>query len=555
LAFYGSHSIQVGPDGRSLLSAGDDTWSSATDRSGGLALGALGGEDQVLALGDIDFLSEPYYTVYDNSRFISQVADFLTGAEREYVLTDFPFYFGDEIDLVYTGDPELGPNAFDEVVGLQDALGRSGRQLTLVDEPGNQADVLYAGLYNQSGELTEVLEAAGVSLLIDPPVETEPAAGEPAAEEASGAEEPAAGEEAGTGEGSAADEKEKTRRITSDLGDVQMAGTALILFVAEDESRQVIVLAASAVGLDNTLDRLIRLGPLAAEPALDDCLVQEDMALCPTGVADEAVEAELITSDLPGTSDLPDTSDLPEEEPPEDEPAPDEPEPEATPGGPGGSVLDADIQGPIFLDDSVEETLDADQAHGWIFADGPAVVNIVLQAGEDMDGILELYDADGGLLAAADSTFEGDEERLNLIEFEAGQEYAIVVRDFFDDGGSYTLTLVAVTPGEMGAVEQGELTDGEPVTGALAEDETHAWKFALDGPAEATIILASGPELDGFFVLFDPDGTVLEIVDETLTGDEEQLADYNLDETGEYTIVVGEYADGGGEYTLTLELN
>jgi VCBS repeat-containing protein len=129
------------------------------------------------------------------------------------------------------------------------------------------------------------------------------------------------------------------------------------------------------------------------------------------------------------------------------------------------------------------------------------------------------------------------------------------VRDFFNDGGSYTLSIIAVTPEEMGAVEQGDLTEGEAVTGSLAEDETHAWTFDVDEPAEATIILASGPELDGFFVLFGPDGAILEIVDETLTGDEEQLTGYNLEETGEYTIVVGEYANGGGDYTLTLEFN
>ncbi|UCG24003.1 MAG: hypothetical protein JSW55_18035 [Chloroflexota bacterium] len=541
LAFYGSHSSQAGPDGRPLLSADDDTWSSATDRSGGLALGALGADDRVLALGDIEFLSEPYYTVYDNSRFISQMADFLTGAERDFVLTDFPFFYGDEIDLVYTGDPELGPNAFDEVVGLQEALGRSGRQLSLVDEPGDQASVLYAGLYNQSEELADILETAGVTLIIDPPVETEPAADDEPTEEEDGA-----GSE--TDESSAGEEEEKTRRITSDLGDVQMAGTALILFVEEGESRQVIVLAASAEGLDNTLDRLIRLGPLAAEPALDDCLVQDDMALCPTGVADEIVEAELVTSDLPEEEPTAAT-------PPSEEPAPEEPEPEATPAGPGASDLDAEILGPIFLGDSIDETLDEDQAHGWLFAGGPAVVNIILQAGDDMDGVLELYDADGGLLAAADSAFEGEEERLDLIDFEAEQVYTIVVRDFFNDGGSYTLNLVAVTPEELGAVDQGDLAAGEPVSGALAEGETHAWAFAVDLPAEATIVLASGPELDGLFILFGPDGAVLEIVDETLTGDEEQLTAYSLEELGEYTIVVGEYADGGGDYTLTLELS
>ena len=67
--------------------------------------------------------------------------------------------------------------------------------------------------------------------------------------------------------------------------------------------------------------------------------------------------------------------------------------------------------------------------------------------------------------------------------------------------------------------------------------------------------MPSGPELDGLFVLFDPDGAVLEIVDETLTGDEEALTAYALEAAGEYTVVVGEYADGGGDYTLTLELS
>ena len=158
-------------------------------------------------------------------------------------------------------------------------------------------------------------------------------------------------------------------------------------------------------------------------------------------------------------------------------------------------------------------------------------------------------------MAASDSTFEGEEERLDLIQIPDDQVYTIVVRDFFQDGGSYTLDLVATTPESLGAVDQGELTPGDAVNGVLEEDEKHAWTFTVDAPSEVDITLTSGPELDGLLILFAPDGTVLQIVDETLAGEEETLTGFSPEGAGEFTIVVGEYTGGGGEYTLLLELN
>jgi len=89
----------------------------------------------------------------------------------------------------------------------------------------------------------------------------------------------------------------------------------------------------------------------------------------------------------------------------------------------------------------------------------------------------------------------------------------------------------------------------------LAADESHAWRFTIDAPAEASIVLTSGPDLDGSIILFAPDGAVLQIVDEALAGEEEVLIEYGLEGAGEYTVVVGEYAGGGGSYELLLELS
>jgi hypothetical protein len=39
-------------------------------------------KDRILAIGDITFLTPPYNTVYDNNRFVSNIADFITSSSR-----------------------------------------------------------------------------------------------------------------------------------------------------------------------------------------------------------------------------------------------------------------------------------------------------------------------------------------------------------------------------------------------------------------------------------------------------------------------------------------
>lgn len=527
LVFYGSHSIEVGEDGRPLLPAGEDTWSSATDRPGDLALAAFGRADRVLAVGDVDFLTGPYYTVFDNARFIAQIADFLTADERSHSLADFPYFLDPAVDLVYLGQPELGADAFDEIIAWQGAFRQLGTELSLAKEAAAGQDTLLVGLYNQAWEVAELLDSYGVTLVIDPPIDID-------------LEDSAAGVEL---EGEDGEAEEATpiptpgqRLIDSPLGLVQMAGTALILFADQADQEQVVVLAASSTGLENTIDRLVDLMPVGAESTFADCLLQDSLALCPSGVADEQVEAELVTSGAPEKTD---------EEAAESEEVPGEGEP---------SAPDAALQGEIGLGETLEASLEPGEAHAWTFSEGPAVVNITLQPEDPMDGILELYDEDGNLIAAVDSSFTAGEEILPLIEVPTDVVYTIVVRDFFEEGGDYALSVVGITPEDLGALDQGELPVGEPVEGVLDFGEAHAWTFVIGTPTEVDLTLTSGPDLDGLLILFDPDFRVLGMADETLEGGEERLAGIALSELGNYTLVVAEYINSGGSYTLLLEL-
>jgi hypothetical protein len=359
-------------------------------------------------------MTQPYFTVYDNGRFIAQIADFLAQSTgRRLVLADFPYFFHNPVNLVYSGGPELGPDAFDEIIALQNAFSRVDRDLSLAAAPQDGADVLYLGLYNQADEVAKLLEGAGITFLFDPPIDapsTEPPSDQPL---------PVEETEAVTVAETA------VRLIQSNLGDIQMAGTALILLDESEDQRRVIILAASNEGLGNTVNRLLNLIPLNADYALSDCLIQANLALCPSNVADEAVEYELDTSGTPPA----------EAEPPsESEPG------EGDIGGDGPiSGLDSAVpQGAIVVGETISGTLAEGESHAWTFSQGPATMDAIL-SGEELDGVIEIYGPGGELLWVVDDSVTGEDEVLLGFEVPDDGEYTAVIRDFFFRAADYTL--------------------------------------------------------------------------------------------------------------------
>ncbi|HRQ39147.1 MAG TPA: hypothetical protein PLD25_14650 [Chloroflexota bacterium] len=537
MVFYGAHSLDVGPSATAVLTGDDNTWSSATDRPGGLTLAATNENGRVLALTDLHFMMEPYFTAYDNSRFLAHIADWLTTqTERTTSLTDFPYFYRQPINLVYTGQPDLGAQAFNQVIALQEAFRAIGQEIRMTAVPDPSQDTLTLGLYNQAGDdVLEILASNGISFTIEPPILT--AAEEKAlAATATPTPTPDDEEEETTEEEEATEEPEKPeepapiRLIHTPLGNVQMSGTAIVLLENGNGRHQVIVLAASKEGLDNTVDLLLDLIPLNASYESAGCLVQGNLALCPTGVANEEVEAELLTGGQPGV-----------EEPEE----PQEPEEPEEPGEPAPDI-DAVNQGTIELDETVEGTLAENESHAWTFKGGPAFVDIVVQGDDDLDAVLELYDPNNELVTSVDSTFSGEAEEILGIEIEDDGDYTIVVRDYFDSGGGYSLTVTLsedqTSEGGGGPIENIFLfvdDDGEP----LGEGITSAdLLLALLGDSyEVTVWVAS--------------------VDGLLPDDALDDADLLIWDSGDYrnengffdddTITIFNYLDSGGMLFLT----
>lgn len=494
LVFYSTHSVQVGPGGETLVDADENTWSSATDRPGGLSLVAASEGGRVIAMGDIHFLMDPYYTVHDNGRFIANIADFLVEPfEREFMLADFPYFYDDDVDLHYAGSPELGPDAFDEIIMLQEAFRGIEKELELVGEAQPDSDALYLGLYNQSEELLEILASYGISLTIEPPVLTM-AETQAMEDEANGDEEEVDDAEEEDSAGEAEEEmpveeqvEEIDQLIHSSLGTVQMSGTALILLDEMEGNQSVIVLAASKAGLEQTVGRLLDMVPMNAGYTLSDCLLQANMAFCPTNVADEEVEAELITGGVPESTEEPDEEDTGSEDAGDDEDSEDDEEIIS-------EELDSVEQGTIQIDETVQADLAEDESHTWTFDGGPVTIDIVLSSAE-LDTVLELYGPDNELIDSVDNGFAGDDEALNGVVIPDSDEYSILVKEFFGDSGSYTLTVsLADEGGQTGsgilifgdddgvAISTG-FTDVGTLAGLLAENyAVTTWLSTQDGP-------------------------------------------------------------------------
>jgi hypothetical protein len=295
VVFYATHSIETKEP--VLITARGETRSSASQRTDPLPVAALAADGQVLALGDLIFLTEPYNAAYDNDRFVAHIADFLGGASRTYELADFPYFFGEQVDLVYVGEPLLDSDLVSSSGKLQELFAQADKELVVQEADSETQDTLLLGLYEEAEEAEPYLAGAQVTLLITPTETTE----EPESPAEKPAPAPAATETLTTTPGmtptleiSVTTETEVTPTVEmspthknhiaiESVGDMVLTGTSLLLLQNEGERDVLLVLAHTETGLENAVERL-------GSGDLEDCLVQETttptptvLALCPTG--------------------------------------------------------------------------------------------------------------------------------------------------------------------------------------------------------------------------------------------------------------------------------
>ncbi|NJN81220.1 MAG: hypothetical protein HC802_02310 [Caldilineaceae bacterium] len=180
IALYGARSISG--DIRPQAISAETTLSSLRSGVSGLTTVALGDMEsnqtagRVLALSDVDVLTEPYVSRHDNRRVVEFAASFLANGERTNTVTDFPAYLGKEVALIFGDSDSVDSELLKQGAKLQTTLEQSGRSLTLTsataisatqetdgDAPG--LDVIYLADYESANGSSGVLASLGLELV------------------------------------------------------------------------------------------------------------------------------------------------------------------------------------------------------------------------------------------------------------------------------------------------------------------------------------------------------------------------------------------------------
>jgi hypothetical protein len=164
VVFFAAHSLRS--DGPALLQGDENTFSAERTGETDLAAAVLSADEGVLALGDLTVLTAPYHTVGDNDRFLSNVANWLMAAPRQWKLRDFPYLFRRPVDLVQISGEYVDPRLIVKSDALREVVAHAGLTLEMRDAAEADHDAILVGTFDDVEPVSAYLEDAGVTITI-----------------------------------------------------------------------------------------------------------------------------------------------------------------------------------------------------------------------------------------------------------------------------------------------------------------------------------------------------------------------------------------------------
>ena len=159
VTLYAAGSIRS--SGPGLAFTGSNTRSSLLETADSLSPIAWGENRNVLAIADFTFMVSPYNSLLDNDKLVSNIADYVTDSERQFDLSDFPYFYDtgsdNSVDILLGGPSLLS-------VGLQVKNGLSAYRVSsrISGVEDVSRDTVFLGLYEDAPQVNQYLQAAGV---------------------------------------------------------------------------------------------------------------------------------------------------------------------------------------------------------------------------------------------------------------------------------------------------------------------------------------------------------------------------------------------------------
>ncbi|MDJ0753261.1 MAG: PPC domain-containing protein [Ardenticatenaceae bacterium] len=209
--------------------------------------------------------------------------------------------------------------------------------------------------------------------------------------------------------------------------------------------------------------------------------------------------------------------------------------------------------GDLIYGDARREVLRESEIHVWYLTGraGDQINLNVTPMSETVDLDVWLLDPERRRQAVQDSGLAGEAETINFTLPRDGQ-YIVLVQEFFGMSGEYEIQLTV--SGENYLISSGTINYGDVRQSALPNDRGTIWQFGGEEGDIVTVRLSPiNPESDFLISLRDPDDQPILQMDNNLAGQDEVIADFELTADGLWAIVVQEFSEDGGLYTLSVE--
>jgi hypothetical protein len=262
VVFYSTHSIKTSQT--ALIKGDANSLSSLTDTGGGLVTAATAQGDKVLAIGNVTFMTNPYYQVADNQRLILNIGKFLISQPLPNDLTEFPHLLSRPITLLVPSSGPINQNLLSALSAAQAAFQGLNLSATLSPKPVDGNDLVVFATMPVDKEFQAYIDPFKLVFTREP-------APTPTPTPDLGLATP----EAGGGVPSGTIAMINYVNVPG-FGKFDTSGLGLVLFSPGKARKTLIFLAGSASDL-NTLAGLISSGNL------QDCVVQGQVAVCKLG--------------------------------------------------------------------------------------------------------------------------------------------------------------------------------------------------------------------------------------------------------------------------------
>ncbi|MCP4359930.1 MAG: hypothetical protein GY796_18130 [Chloroflexi bacterium] len=213
----------------------------------------------------------------------------------------------------------------------------------------------------------------------------------------------------------------------------------------------------------------------------------------------------------------------------------------------------ANVIGELAATDYVSGNLTGSAKDVWTFnIEEQRYATLTLSPGTaSLDLTMTLISPSGQTVSQVDNGYAGDvETAADKLLLESGL-YIIEIDEFFNEAGSYTLSLILTETPLFGG--GGQMQIGQTIQSDLPDEGQQLWRFNADAGALISLVLTPGDTLDAILDVYAPDGRALISLDEGFSGDAEVVSGLELPLTGEYTILVHSFSGNSGSYTLALD--